>query len=36
MMHHGMLFQQLSSKPNAKDKHGRAASLVLQKNHGGM
>jgi hypothetical protein len=24
MMHHGMLFQQLSSKPHAKDKHGRA------------
>jgi hypothetical protein len=25
MMHHGMLFQQLSSKTHAKDKHGRAA-----------
>jgi hypothetical protein len=25
MMHHGMLFQQLSSKPHAKDKHRRAA-----------
>jgi hypothetical protein len=36
MMHHGMLFQQLSSKPHAKDKHGRATRLVLQKNHGGM
>jgi hypothetical protein len=24
-MHHGMLFQQLSSKSHAKDKHGRAA-----------
>jgi hypothetical protein len=30
-MHHGMLFQQLSSKPHAKDKQGWAASLVLQK-----
>jgi hypothetical protein len=36
MMHHGMLFQQLSSKPHAKDKYGRAEGLVLQKNHGGM
>jgi hypothetical protein len=24
MTHHGMLFQQLSSKPHAKDKHGKA------------
>jgi hypothetical protein len=25
MMHHGMLFQHLLTKPHAKDKHGRAA-----------
>jgi hypothetical protein len=25
MMHHEMLFQQLSSKPHAKEKHGREA-----------
>jgi hypothetical protein len=35
MMHHVMLFQQLSSKPHAKDKGGQQG-LVLQKNHGGM
>jgi hypothetical protein len=36
MMHHVMLFQQLSSRPHAKDKHGWVASLVLHKIHGGM
>jgi hypothetical protein len=36
MMHHGMLFQQLSSRPHAKDKHGVAASIVLQGIRGGM
>jgi hypothetical protein len=36
MMHHGMVFQQLSSRPHTKDKHGWAASLVLQKIHRGM
>jgi hypothetical protein len=35
-MHHGMLFQQLSSRPHAKDKHRWAESLVLQKIYGGM
>jgi hypothetical protein len=30
MMHHWMPFQQLSSRPHAKDKHGWAASIVLQ------
>jgi hypothetical protein len=27
MMHHWMPFQQLSSRPHAKDKHGWAASI---------
>jgi hypothetical protein len=36
MMHHWMPFQQLSSRPHAKDKHGGAASIVFQEIHGGM
>jgi hypothetical protein len=36
MMHHRMLFQHLSSKPHAKEKHGGQKGLVLQENHGGM
>jgi hypothetical protein len=35
-MHHWMPFQQLSSRPHAKDKHGRAASITLQEIQGGM
>jgi hypothetical protein len=30
MMHHGMLFQRLSLKPHAEDKHGGQQGLVLQ------
>jgi hypothetical protein len=29
MMHHAMLFQHLSSKPHAKDKHGRAEKALF-------
>jgi hypothetical protein len=36
MMQHWMPFQQLSSVPHAKDKHGWAASIALQEIHGGM
>jgi hypothetical protein len=36
MMHHWMPSQQLSSRPHAKDKHGWAASMTLQKIHGSM
>jgi hypothetical protein len=35
MMHHWMPFQQLSSRPHVKDKHGWAASIALQENHKG-
>jgi hypothetical protein len=35
-MHHWMPFQQLSSRPHAKDKHGWAASITLQEIHGDM
>jgi hypothetical protein len=31
-----MLFHQLSSRPHAKYKHGRAASITLQEIHGDM
>jgi hypothetical protein len=31
-----MLFQQLSSKPHAKDNMGGQQGLVLQENHEGM
>jgi hypothetical protein len=31
MMHHGMLFQHLSSKPLAKDKHGGSKALFCRK-----
>jgi hypothetical protein len=36
IMHHWMPFQQLSSRPHAKDKHGWEASITLQEIHGGM
>jgi hypothetical protein len=36
MMHHWMPFQQLSSKPHAKDTHGWEESIALQEIHGGM
>jgi hypothetical protein len=36
MMHQGMLFHHLSSKPHAKDKHGVQQGLVLQENYGAM
>jgi hypothetical protein len=32
MMHHGMPFQQLSSRSHAKDKHGWVASIVFSGN----
>jgi hypothetical protein len=36
MMHHWMPFQQLSSRPHAKDKHVGEASIALQEIHGDM
>jgi hypothetical protein len=30
MMHHGMPFQHLSSKPHAKDKHGGSQALLCR------
>jgi hypothetical protein len=38
-MHHDAsldAFQELSSRPHAKEKHGWEASIILQEIHGGM
>jgi hypothetical protein len=35
-MDHWMPFQQLSSRPHAKDKHGWDTSIALHEIHGGM